>query len=250
MKVFLNKLLWSIAIINLFLSSALVAWQLSAATQFGYPLWYEVLNIDEFIKEFGPQNYYKKGFEHTTPADHRQLFKAIVNAIQHQGKDLEHIRYSYQNDTQSFSNTLLRPPEVQHLKDVAILVDKLLFTGAFAVTISLLSIAILIFRNSPLPPTHHIILGFILFLMLTGLTIGIVGLKTVFYYFHTWVFPPENPWFFYYQESLMTTLMHAPQLFGYISLYLSLLTCSIFLLMLWVLHKTIGQKTHPKHPLN
>jgi hypothetical protein len=54
----------------------------------------------------------------------------------------------------------------------------------------------------------------------------IIGSKKVFYYLHTWIFPPEHPWFFYYQDSLMTTLMKAPDLFGLIA---------ALLLALWLL---------------
>jgi hypothetical protein len=44
-----------------------------------------------------------------------------------------------------------------------------------------------------------------------------IGPRRVFYRMHEWVFPPENPWFFYYQDSLMSTMMKAPHLFGAIA---------------------------------
>jgi hypothetical protein len=39
----------------------------------------------------------------------------------------------------------------------------------------------------------------------------------VFYALHDWIFPPDRPWFFYYQDSLLTTMMKAPDLFGAIA---------------------------------
>jgi len=44
-----------------------------------------------------------------------------------------------------------------------------------------------------------------------------IGPENVFNQLHIWVFPKENEWFFYYQDSLMSTLMLAPTLFGWIA---------------------------------
>ena len=63
-------------------------------------------------------------------------------------------------------------------------------------------------------------------LVITGLAgslsalLVIVGPKKLFYAFHIWVFPVEHQWFFYWEQSLMSTLMKAPDLFGGIAVAL------------------------------
>ena len=52
--------------------------------------------------------------------------------------------------------------------------------------------------------------------------LGVVGPTEVFYQFHIWLFPADHQWFFYWQESLMSTLMKAPALFGGIALAIAL----------------------------
>ena len=42
----------------------------------------------------------------------------------------------------------------------------------------------------------------------------------MFYQFHIWLFPADHEWFFYWQDSLMSTLMKAPVLFGGIAVVL------------------------------
>ena len=46
---------------------------------------------------------------------------------------------------------------------------------------------------------------------------------------HEWVFPAEHQWFFYYQESLMTVLMKAPDLFGAIAILIAVLGIGFYL---------------------
>jgi hypothetical protein len=42
------------------------------------------------------------------------------------------------------------------------------------------------------------------------------------------VFPPGHAWFFYYEDSLMTTLMQAPHLFGFIAVAIGVLALALF----------------------
>ena len=45
----------------------------------------------------------------------------------------------------------------------------------------------------------------------------LLGPEKIFNQLHIWAFPEDNQWFFYYEESLMSTMMKAPHLFAYIS---------------------------------
>jgi uncharacterized membrane protein len=59
-----------------------------------------------------------------------------------------------------------------------------------------------------------------------------IGARQVFYWLHELVFPPDHPWFFYYQDSLMSTMMKAPYLFGAIAVVLLLLGLAIYAALL------------------
>jgi hypothetical protein len=52
------------------------------------------------------------------------------------------------------------------------------------------------------------------------------------------VFPEGHQWFFYYQDSLMSTLMKAPYLFGYIALALLVLTLALLTALLAAASRT------------
>ena len=61
----------------------------------------------------------------------------------------------------------------------------------------------------------------------------------MFYQVHVGICPAEHQWFFYYQESLMTTLMHAPQLFGVIAVAIIALALLLYGLLLLALRYAI-----------
>ena len=55
-----------------------------------------------------------------------------------------------------------------------------------------------------------------------------LGPKDVFYWMHEMIFPPDHPWFFYWDESLMSTLMKAPDLFGGIALMIAFMAVPLW----------------------
>ena len=54
-------------------------------------------------------------------------------------------------------------------------------------------------------------------IILIVVLLGLWGFTEVFYYLHTVVFPAEHQWFFYYKDSLMASLMKAPDIFAAIA---------------------------------
>ncbi|PCI44447.1 MAG: hypothetical protein COB51_10150 [Moraxellaceae bacterium] len=116
---------------------------------------------------------------------------------------------------------LLREPEVVHLQDVARLVGLIKPVGGGSLLIGLCCLAGLYFRKSTFPPIKVLFVyggGFFMLLALIGM---IWGPTALFYQLHRWVFPDGHQWFFYYQESLMSTMMMAPDMFGYIAVCLA-----------------------------
>ena len=79
--------------------------------------------------------------------------------------------------------------------------------------------------------TYHLAgsLGFIV--IITGI-VFLVGPTKIFYAGHELIFPDNHQWFFYYEDSLMSTMMKAPDLFGPIACELAVVTFLIWFLLL------------------
>ena len=71
-----------------------------------------------------------------------------------------------------------------------------------------------------MPTTKQKALTVLILLLAVLVLLASVGFTKVFYYLHTVVFPLDHQWFFYYKDSLMATLMKAPDIFAAIALQL------------------------------
>ena len=219
-----NSLLWFVcAILSLWLALA-ASWWLSSMVEYGYPLWYRVLAIDEHIARYAPHHPSKPGFADAGTSQHRQMFAEIVRAVHGRGVRLEDIRYQL---PQGREVALLDDAEIRHLKDVGHLLQ--LAGSATLVALPTWLVAMALLAGQPLAPRRLRVLTMASVLSLLTLLLFALGPKAVFYQFHVWLFPPENPWFFYWEESLMSTLMKAPQLFGAIAVQIVLLAALLVL---------------------
>jgi uncharacterized membrane protein len=205
------------------LSGLWLAWLGLSQVNFLYPIWYDLLDIHQTIETYGPQNRFKTGFALTDTQQHFQLFQQIVSAINNSGEGLNKIAYVVDGQ----HHPLLHQAEIAHLKDVAHLVSGLYWAGLFSLLLWLACLTRLIEKRAPLPRLNDSILLWLILIASLSIWVLLDGVKEVFYQLHTWIFPPENPWFFYYQDSLMSTLMKAPDLFAPLSLLLLLTSLSI-----------------------
>lgn len=220
---------WTLLSLLLFVFSLVLSWITLAHWDFLYEVWYKGLNIANTIQTYGGHNHFKQDFHLTDKAEHLKLFSQIVTAIHHQGTGLDKITYSLPDGT--LVDYLLRQPEVVHLQDVAKLVDVFLLTGFACGLISLLLVFMLIKKRQAYPGTLKLTGYLSLFVFLMTSLVLLIGPVKVFYQFHEWVFPSGHQWFFYYQESLMTTLMQAPDLFGCIGFALVVMALIFFTLI-------------------
>ena len=223
-------------VLSLLILSLWLSWQALVPVDFGYGLAYRMLDIEQHVQRYGPENRYKQDFEHTTPQEQKRLFGAIVSAIQHDGDGLRRIYYTTHDGVR---HTLLREAEAVHLQDVANLID--LFDRAALVSALLLAgiAGFLKVRRLRAPSILQMLAGLGALLLSCGLILMVAGPTNTFYWLHTQIFPADHEWFFYYQDSLMTTLMKAPDLFGFIAalwvaLALFLLAGSYWLLARWL----------------
>ena len=88
-------------------------------------------------------------------------------------------------------------------------------------------------------PLGRYFAGLGLLAVVSMLAVIAIGTKKVFYTAHTLIFPAGHQWFFYYEESLMTMLMQAPDLFAAIAAEWLLLTAFCYWLVIWLSRRIV-----------
>ncbi|MGC8697042.1 MAG: DUF1461 domain-containing protein [Halothiobacillus sp.] len=212
-------------------AALMLAWLALSQCNFFYPLDYRWLNIPATIAQYAPQNRHgKQNFVQTDAAEQARLFAEITRAINHQGAGLQALHYA--NPQGVDLGVFLTPDEVMHLTDVSKVVDVGQDVGLAALIAWLSLAAFSVWRRIPLPSLRALSIGTVTTLGVAGIAVALIGPMQVFNAFHRSVFPANHPWFFYYQDSLMTTFMQAPNLFGLIAAWWIFSTCLI-LFALW-----------------
>jgi len=215
-------LLWGVAL--------WLAWITLAAVDFLYPLAYGWLDIATTLQTYVPQNRFgKQDYPASDMAQHMQHFAAISQAIHAQGAGLAELGY---HDAQGkVLGLLLTRDEVLHLQDVARLVTGGMRVGAMATLLWLAWFALMAKLGWRLPSLSVLLLGSAGGLVVLGAALAVFGFESVFYALHTLIFPADHAWFFYYQDSLMSSLMQAPNLFAVIGGAWLLLTLALLFLL-------------------
>jgi len=208
------------------------SWQVWAAADFGFRWLYGVVGIDANINEFGPQNRFKKDFAQTTQEERLRIFSAIAREINSGGQGLADIQYHRPDG--AVIDTFLRTPEVVHLRDVARLLDVLRDVSYGSVVVLLIGLALAWWFATGFPSAAWVWVTTVLLCAAGAFGIAGYGAEKLFYQWHTLVFPAGHQWFFYYQDSLMTTLMKAPTIFAYIAVLLLGTTLLLFAALLWL----------------
>lgn len=202
-----------------------LAWVLLYQMDFSYGRWHDAGGIGAAIEKYGPQNYYRTGFADTTKAQRESLFQQINYSVHHDGDGLASIEYTVDGHP---TQKLLTADEVGHLTDVAILVNKVEWLVILGV-LGWFAMAIHYYRAGMRPPSVITqCLALLILMAAFVLVLIVVGPTKAFSQMHEWVFPPGHPWFFYYQQSLMSTMMWAPVLFGWIALEWAVFTLIFF----------------------
>ncbi|MCE3253886.1 MAG: hypothetical protein K0Q67_2906 [Cellvibrio sp.] len=236
-------ILWPLFFICQLIALALVSWHLLAYYHFAYPVGYQLLDLDKNIAEFAPLNRYKDDFELTTQEDHWRLFGEISDAVQASGKGLREISYRLKNGEMT---PLMHEAEIIHLQDVANLIDKFYLVGSISLFLWTGLIIFIYQQKLILPSLKKILLGFLSGFIVITITVVAIGPTAVFYWFHEQIFPDGHQWFFYYQESLMTTLMKAPDIFAFIGLLLLALLIALWCASLYGINHLLQSTPKPK----
>ena len=220
----LQTITWLGFCLSLFVFSLGVSWKINSTINFAYPLWYQTLAIDEHIEKFAPENKYnKQDFVLVNAEQVSSLFNQILTAINHQGSNLSTISYAIKKDS---NKLLLTQDEVIHLQDVSHLIDALFIMWLISLLI-LIVLSYCMVKRWTVPERSSIYKTLLLLVVTVSILFAFVGFKNIFYYLHTVIFPDNHPWFFYYQDSLMSTMMKAPDLFAALGLQILLFGCSV-----------------------
>nr|WP_296748916.1 DUF1461 domain-containing protein [Thioalkalivibrio sp.] len=211
--------------------SLVLSWHALAKLDFLYPVWYSALGIEDHVSHYAARNRQgKQNFVLTEPAEHHRLFGAVVDGIHGRGTPLDQLVYRDRDG--NVLGTFLRADEVGHLRDVAALVDKMLIAG-WSITAATVILVLLHGRSGAcLPTLVRAMLGYGILLGLAGVVVGLVGPQAVFDGLHEWIFASGHPWFFYYEDSLMTTVMKAPDIFAAVAATWLVLHLIVYALLL------------------
>lgn len=234
------RLRWAGLVAAVLVASLFVTWRALAAVDFAYPWLHGVLDIEATVAEYAPRNEQRRGFERTDAAEHARLFAAITAAVRDQGEGLESI--VYRTPRGEAIDRLLTAAEIEHLLDVARLVTGFERLGWLSLVLcSALSLAAGLRRERP-PSPLALLTGLGIAITVGTVTVLLLGPVEVFYWLHTRIFPPDHQWFFWYEESLMSTLMQAPNLFGAIAVLWLIPAVLLAGALLWTLIRWLRRR--------
>lgn len=211
----MNRIGWGFFLILTFVTTLPLSWIALSKVDFAYPYLHDAINIASHIDRYAPRNRESKlNFEKTTKEERVELFHGVVQSIESHGEGLETLKYTDKVTNKPVK--LFTKAEVVHLQDVANLIDFLKILVISFLVAWLIIVAILKYRLIKIPRTQQLLFSTVLILILSG-GILLIGPEAIFNQLHIWIFPENHQWFFYYEESLMSTMMKAPDLFAYIA---------------------------------
>jgi uncharacterized membrane protein len=242
-KVLINSRVFSLLILSLMLS-LYGGWMVNAKLGYGYAWLYGFYETEQHIARYAPQNKFRQGFETTSVDEHKKIFQQIVDSVHANGEGLDVINYEYSGRIVP----LLHNAERIHLQDVAKLINAIHW---LALCCLLVFIACFVGeyryqgKDKRQAQVQASAVGlfsiFALLLILMTAAFMIWGAKAIFYQMHILVFPDDHQWFFYYQDSLMSTLMKAPDLFAGIAIQIVLVGLVLYGVMLFSMKKLLKQ---------
>lgn len=236
----LPQIAWHLVLLSGLLLCLYLSFQINSFANYHFDFFYDYYRIESHIQEFAPQNQFKQGFELLNRQEHIRLFEQIVDAIHQRGGTLNDIVYPlYEKNI-----PLLTQAEVTHLLDVKNLIHWIHVFAMFLLPVFALLLIFLLHYQNHLNWKLQISLFCINGICIT-LLLALIGSKAVFYTLHEWIFPDNHQWFFYYQESLMSTLMKAPTLFAGIAWLVLGLGLILFAILFGFILSL--QKAHRQH---
>ena len=227
----------SILAIAVFVICLVLSWHFLSKVNFFFDTLYDMHQIESHIAEFAPQNRQNRSnFELTSKNERIRIVGEILRTVNSKGVGLETIKYF--NTDGVPVNLFLTLAEVDHLEDVSVLVH-FMNSIAFILIIIFIIIFSLAWRYKTTTPSLLMLTcSMASFVIITTGCIILMGPQIVFNELHRWVFGDKSEWHFYYQDSLMTTLLKAPDTFATMAILMTAIAL-IFWLLIFCLTKKL-----------
>jgi uncharacterized membrane protein len=236
-----EQLSWALLLPLLLLVSLYLSYSLWVSQNFLYSFWYENTQLHSFINQYASENIYKPEFAETTKKERLRVFDELLEKINSGGEGLKDI--SFFSEDKKILGILLRKPEVDHLKNVSKLIENFKYVAWSAIPFLFYTLFALFLKRKRAYPFNSLLKAYLLAIVSSLVIVLLIGPLKVFEYLHSVFFPEGDQWFFYYQESLMVTLMMAPDLFVYFAglwVSSSILLCGFLFAMVVYLLKLLG----------
>ena len=222
-----------------------LSWLTLYKVNFFYGFWHDHGGIAQTIEYFSPKNKHISNFEHTTKAERIRVFKHISYAVHIDASELNAITFKTAKSGQA--QRFLHQREIIHLIDVSHAINTLYIILIFGVSCWLYSLRYYLRHNIKLPSRKVQLLSMAILVGLVGICIVLIGPEALFYWFHQVIFPENHQWFFYYEDSLMSTLMSAPDLFGWIAFEWLILFIAYFFVIHYLCDFLVCYRLKKKH---
>ena len=222
-----------------------MSWQILSQANFLYGQIYDHNDLENHINEFAALNRNgKESFALTDKTERVQIFNDIAREINTGGEGLAAI--SFVSTGEATIMPFLIETERDHLQDVANLVTSLKPIGA------ILASALIAFygfcwyykvsRYQYFWRPSGILVSLFQIATLAVVSVAFtfsLGAQKTFYLLHEWAFSDKAQWFFYFEDSLMTTLM--PEVvFGNIAALIGIVTIFTWLLINFILRRLLA----------
>ncbi|PLX65916.1 MAG: hypothetical protein C0603_13150 [Denitrovibrio sp.] len=229
-------LLNTLLIFFLLYCSVYAGWFASYSNYFFFPVIYELEDIRGNVFEYAPKNTAgKEDFVFVSSGAHLKIFGEMLRGVNNEGEGLDEITYRSNNVRKKF----LTSNELTHLQDVA---DMITMLKSFMKLILVLLVSVVgtmvVGRVYPFN-LSRVLWSMGAFIAGLGLLINKYGFVKIFYFMHDATFPKNHEWFFYYEDSLMSTLLKAPDSFVPMGVVLGFCSLVSFIIMYAVVSKLI-----------
>ena len=229
----------------LLVSCLYVSWQVLSQANFLYNQIYEHNDLEAHVNEFAPLNRNgKESFALTTKAERVRVFNDIAREINAGGGGLGAITYTPEGA--GAATTFLVEAERDHLQDVANLVSNLKPVGAVITSLLIVFYGFCwyykVSRYQYFWRPSGLFVSILQIAAVAALCVAItfaLGPQQTFYLLHEWAFSGKAQWYFYFEDSLMTTLM--PEIvFANIAALVGILTVLTWLVANLVLRRVLA----------
>ncbi|ADD67120.1 hypothetical protein Dacet_0320 [Denitrovibrio acetiphilus DSM 12809] len=217
-----------ILLITLIYFALFAGWYVCYSNYFFFPVVYELEDIHGHVLEYAPQNRRGRAdFVYVSPAYHLRIFGEMLHAVEHGGEGLAQISYPAGRGKKKF----LTGAEQTHLQDVANLLTAIrsvwyLMLAGFAASVVFMSYKKIRPYSMRTISLGTVVCGGVLYVFLS-----VFGFEKIFYRLHELVFPAGHKWFFYYQDSLMSTMLKAPDSFADMGLIMGAVSLGLFIVV-------------------